>query len=279
MTKEYIIYCDESEKRGKYFSNFYGGALVRSDDIMDINTLLEERKKDLNLFGEVKFQKITKNYIDKYKALLDTFFALVADDKVKVRIMFTQNYYVANNLDTYQREQEYFLLYYQFIKHAFGLQYSNSGDNKIAVTLLLDQLPDTREKSHLFKQYLSNLSQNKQLRDAGISIPQEQIGEIKSHDHVILQCLDIVLGAVQFRLNDMHKEKLPETNRRGKRTLAKEKVYKHIHGHLCAITERKFNIGITTGLSNGKLSLWEQPYRHWLFVPRKHVIDKGSVKK
>ena len=23
--KEYIIFCDESDKRGKYYSNFYGG--------------------------------------------------------------------------------------------------------------------------------------------------------------------------------------------------------------------------------------------------------------
>ncbi len=29
---QYIIYCDESVKRGDYFSNFYGGALVRSND-------------------------------------------------------------------------------------------------------------------------------------------------------------------------------------------------------------------------------------------------------
>ena len=39
-----------------------------------------------------------------------------------------------------------------------------------------------------------------------------------------MQCLDIVLGAMAFRLNDMHKEKRPDTNRRGKRTIAKEKL-------------------------------------------------------
>lgn len=33
MAQEYLIYCDESAKTGKYFSNFYGGALIRSTDI------------------------------------------------------------------------------------------------------------------------------------------------------------------------------------------------------------------------------------------------------
>jgi hypothetical protein len=28
--KEYIIFCDESDASGKYYSNFYGGVLVGS---------------------------------------------------------------------------------------------------------------------------------------------------------------------------------------------------------------------------------------------------------
>lgn len=30
MAKEYSIWCDESIKKGKYFSNFYGGVLIES---------------------------------------------------------------------------------------------------------------------------------------------------------------------------------------------------------------------------------------------------------
>ena len=28
MKKQYLIYADESHRKGKFFSNFYGGALV-----------------------------------------------------------------------------------------------------------------------------------------------------------------------------------------------------------------------------------------------------------
>jgi len=89
VTKELIIYCDESETRGCYFSNFYGGALVRSIDIDNIKVELEQIKSALNFHGEVKWSKVTANYADKYISLMEVFFNLIAQDKIKMRVMFT----------------------------------------------------------------------------------------------------------------------------------------------------------------------------------------------
>ena len=33
MKKQYLIYADESHRKGKYFSNFYGGALVNYTEL------------------------------------------------------------------------------------------------------------------------------------------------------------------------------------------------------------------------------------------------------
>ena len=52
------------------------------------------------------------------------------------------------------------------------------------------------------------------------------IAEVDSKNHVILQYIDIALGSMNFKLNNMDKEKMPNSNRRGKRTIAKEKLYK-----------------------------------------------------
>ncbi len=41
MATEYIIYADESIKRGPYYSNFYGGVLIRSSDINRIRAQLD----------------------------------------------------------------------------------------------------------------------------------------------------------------------------------------------------------------------------------------------
>ncbi|MEC5395322.1 hypothetical protein [Bergeyella sp. RCAD1439] len=80
-----------------------------------------------------------------------------------------------------------------------------------------------------------------------------------------MQCLDIVLGSMSFRLNDMHKEKLQGQSRRGKRTIAKEKLYKHINSLIREIRPN-FNIGISTGIDGDALNRFSHPYRHWLFI-------------
>ena len=123
---EYIIYCDESDSLGQFYSNFYGGILVRSSHLQEVSEALTEKKKELNLDKELKWQRITTNYLGKYQEFIDLFFDFVRDDKIKVRIMFTQNLHVPRRYEGYQRDNKYFLLYYQFIKHAFGLCYTTS---------------------------------------------------------------------------------------------------------------------------------------------------------
>lgn len=147
MSKEYILYCDESLRSGEFYSNFYGGALVKSKDLEKSITLLEAKKLSLNLRQELKWEKITENYQSKYIEFMRCFFSLLRDRKIKVRIMFRQSCHVPKGLDSYQLENEYFLLYYQFIKHAFGLRYSNDPPQfPINIRLYFDTFPDTRER-------------------------------------------------------------------------------------------------------------------------------------
>ena len=109
MPKEYIIYSDESVSKGAEFSNFYGGALVTSDDVDDVRATIKAAKISHNLLGEVKWQKITENYKGKYIALMDVFFDLIAHGKIKIRIMFTQNMRVPVGLTSAHREEEFFI--------------------------------------------------------------------------------------------------------------------------------------------------------------------------
>lgn len=276
--REIIIYCDESDSRGDYYSNFYGGALVKSIDLAYVEKELNRVKLCLNFHGEIKWGKITENYYQKYISLMDVFFDLIKSDYIKLRIMFTQNIYTPSNLTKYQQEHEYFILYYQFLKYAFGLEYANQiMDKPINIRLYFDKLPDTYEKVRLFKAYLENLSVYKAFKKSRIIVNREQIAEVASHDHVVLQCLDVVLGAIQFRLNNKHKEKLLN-RKRGKRTISKEKVYKHINKRICLIYP-KFNIGCTTSRRDKLENAWLDPYRHWCFKPTDHILDLNKGKK
>lgn len=280
MSKEYIIYCDESADKGKFYSNFYGGVIVSSKDVENVNNLLREKASELGFTGEVKWQKVTAPYLDKYIQLINLFFDLMEQDLLKVRIMFTQNINIIRTTNEYQREYKYFLLYYQFIKHAFGLRFLPSTPQApIRIRLYLDQLPDTKAKAQSFKGHIHGLQKDPIFRRIGLQFPEDQIAEINSKEHILLQCLDIVLGSMYFRLNDLHKEKPEGQRTRGKRTIAKEKLYKAISIRIRKLYPN-FNIGVSTS-SEDKRNRFEHPYRHWLFVPEDSITDRtyGKGKK
>ncbi len=66
------------------------------------------------------------------------------------------------------------------------------------------------------------------------------------------------LGAMAFRLNDKHLVKPPGQVRRGKRTIAKEKLYKHILGRIRQLYPN-FNIGESTGMQGDRANRWRTP--------------------
>lgn len=121
--KEYIIFCDESDRRGVYFSNFYGGVRVGSRALPLVVEVLGKRKVDLGLTSEVKWEKTDLKIVDRYERMVEAFFDEIALGRLFVRIMFTQNARVATGLTTEHYDESYFILYYQFLKHAFGLRH------------------------------------------------------------------------------------------------------------------------------------------------------------
>ena len=266
MPREFIIYSDESEGEGRYYSNFYGGVLIESDDLPTVQRALEAKKFSLNMQGEVKWSKVTENYLSKYIDLMDAFFDLVAGGLVKVRIMFRQNVNHPEGLKAEHRHNAYHLLYYQFLKHSFGLRHSGRLGVRTRLRLYFDLLQGTTNQKEKFKEFILRLRYQEEYMRAGIFITRDDIAEVVSHDHVILQCLDIVMGSIQFRLNDKHLEKPEGARVRGKKTRAKEKLYKHIHRRICQIYPN-FNIGISTGKGGDPENHWLDPYRHWSFVP------------
>ena len=115
-----------------------------------------------------------------------------------------------------------------------------------------------------------------QRESAKIKIRKEDIVEVNSKHHLPLQFLDIILGSIQFRLNNKHKEKPLGKKRRGKKTIAKEKLYKHINKKIRE-TRKGFNVGVTTGAATLE-ERWSHSYRHWCFVPKDYEIDESLFK-
>ena len=274
---EYLIFLDESEKRGTYFSNFYGGVIIGSKEYDRITALLQQKKTDLNFFGGVKWSKVSANYLERYVALTQAFFTEILRGKLRIRIMFRQNAHRPQNLTREQVESEYFMLYYQFVKHAFGLMDMPEHGHPVRIRLYFDDLPDKKEKRQQFKGYVLGLASHNQIVARDIQLLPENITEVRSHDHVLLQCLDIVLGAMAFRLNDKHLEKIPGKRVRGKKTVAKEKLYKVIYTEIAKLRPN-FNIGVSTGVADPQHGQWLEPYSHWKFVPKGAAWDASLTK-
>lgn len=279
MPERLIVFCDESVVKGPFYSHFYGGALVRAEDREDLEREIKAKKAELNLSGEVKWTKITENYADKYVQLVDFIFDLIDSGRLKIRIMFTQNMHVPPEFDDEKIDNQYFLLYYQFLKHAFGLRYWRQGDNfeTAEVSVYIDDPPQTGKKFSGFADYIASLSANPIFSQGGVSFPRSEIAKINSHNHSILQAVDIILGGIQSRLNEVHTKVVPPARRRSKRARAKEKVYKRIQQRIWCLYPN-FNVGISTGHVNVS-DRWLHPYRHWNLRAHGSTIDRSRGKK
>lgn len=253
------IWLDESDKKGAYYSNFYGGILIDSRYYDEINHSLGPLVAELGINEEIKWQKVNAYTFDKYKAIVDYTFELLYTGKAKIRIFFRNNQYKATNLIDRQKENEFTILYYEFIKHAFGLEYCDMPINERFVRLYIDDIPARGAQVWEFKKYILGLNNDVAFKRNMITIRENDIIEVDSSRHYPLQLLDLILGAMCFRLNNKHKVKQADTNKRGKRTILKERLYKYILSKICII-KPNFNIGESTGFEYFS-DKWKSPYR------------------
>lgn len=270
----YVIYCDESVKSGKYFSNFYGGVLVPASRVQPVSEELLAHGQAIGLTQEIKWNKVSAGpYLEKYKAMMSAFFAFLQSGDLRVRIFFRKNSFEARGLTGEQKARQFTLLYYQFLKHSFGLVDFEHDGSAVPIGLRLDLLPEKESHVTDFKAHLGRL------RFPSCYIDGNDIAEVDSKQHILLQCLDVVLGAMAFRLNDQHKEKPEGASRRGRKTIAKEKLYRHIAREVQQLhPHRLFNFGDSTGLAYAAEN-WDGAYRHWSFRPKGAQYISGRSKK
>jgi len=256
--REYILYADESVEKGALFSNFYGGLLISSQVRDAVVAALEAEKLRLNLHGEVKWQKVTLNYLNKYLDLSSLFFELVQDHKIKLRIMFTDNANSPASLTALNFTQRYLLLYLAFVEHAFDFQYRPPDVEPVRLRILLDDLPVPVPARREFRNRVYGLNNGSTFKRGRMRVFPGAVGEIDSRDHVLLQCLDVVLGAMQSDLN------AGGSRASGRRSVARNQLSAHILGLVKSI-DPGFRIDVTTPAVIGQG--WHTLYRHMLYGP------------
>ena len=273
----YYIWTDESDSYGKYYANFYGGILIQSKHYEEVLSRLQAVVESVGLSGEeIKWQKVNAYTEERYMKIIDELFEILGEGKAKIRIFFRHRRHEAAGLTNEQRRKENQMLYYQFIKHAFGIRYSNPTGVPVRLRLFLDDMPLKKLDRQEFLDAIYNLNTTVGFTTANIRIAEGDVAEVNSKSHLPLQVMDLVLGSMCFRLNDKHLIKDID-GKRARRTIIKERLYKYIRAKICKL-HPGFNVGTNTGIT--KLSdRWEQPYRHWSFVPNNSVVNEDVPKK
>ncbi|TLD69193.1 DUF3800 domain-containing protein [Phragmitibacter flavus] len=267
VEKEYWIFADESVQDGSYFSNFFGGCIIAARQHAEVENRLRIRKAEIGFLKELKWQRVSEPWLNGYQQMISSFFDELRGGGVRMRLMFRDNRDSELQLSRKQRDESYFKLYYQFAKHAFGLAHIPTQQDGPRLRLFFDQFPHTHERVAQFKAYIAALPLNKDLREKNLKIDLSHVTEVDSKEHVLMQCVDIVLGAMAFRLNNLHLEKPKGQKQRGKRTLAKDKLYRHILTEIRTLKPH-FNPKISTACEPFPEGNWSMSYRHWLFKPK-----------
>ena len=157
-SRMYYVWTDESDSYGKYYANFYGGILIQSENYNEVLHRLQDIFETVGLTDEeIKWQKVNAYTEERYKKIIDVLFEILSEGKAKIRIFFRHRRHEPLGLSNEQRRKEYQMLYYQFIKHAFGLRYCNPSGEPIRLRLFLDDMPLKKYDRQEFLDAIYNL--------------------------------------------------------------------------------------------------------------------------
>lgn len=95
----YYIWTDESDTTGKYYANFYGGILIRSEHLEEVLARLSAVVKEQGLENEeIKWQKVNDYTENRYKNVIDVLFVLIIHSHQDMAVASRLQY---RNNDTY----------------------------------------------------------------------------------------------------------------------------------------------------------------------------------
>ena len=83
----YYLWTDESDSTGKFYANFYGGILIKSEHYEEVLHRLSTVIEEVGLKGEeIKWQKVNDYTEERYEKIIDCLFDLLSEGKAKIRI-------------------------------------------------------------------------------------------------------------------------------------------------------------------------------------------------
>lgn len=183
------IYCDESglealSQKEAHLYTAIGGIWMPADYRPIFKEKMNTIKHKHNVYGELKWNKVSPKFFDLYKEILDYFFQT---EQLRFRVILIE----ANKVDNYKfnntdAELGFYKFYYQLLHH-WIFDFNN-------YNIFLD-LKINRDKSRLIN--LKNAIDNSNLT-SGI----QQVQGLPSEQSLGIQLADLLTGMVNAKFNN-----------------------------------------------------------------------------
>jgi len=259
---------------------FFGGIMGPQSDLERLDIELSKVKSAFNIQGEVAWGNVRGRNLNGYRAFVDCALDLIQRTDLRFRQVFLDRSLIRLNeqgtitpiadLDLQYR------IYYQFLKHAFGLRFlpPAKGPGPDRVLIRLDDHSSQRHKRDL-ETFVTGLPGTLGRRDLDVEVTFRD-----SAKSCRLQACDLLIGAAGSHGNKAHLRRAP--NQRGKtpKQQVRYEMAKYVYNKLRALdaSERgsaAFNWFESTGLSGQIRNLFDYKLRIWKFKPALYHIDKG----
>lgn len=283
MVEIYEIYADESWTHGGVPQNRYwrifGGIFGKQSDLDRLDTELRHAIARHGLRGEVKWGHISAANLGAYIELVDILFQSIERGEAKYRQMFLDRSFVRVPRHDEAKESELtvqFKLYYQFLKHAFGIEYLPPALDDDSIDLLI------RLDSHTSQQHTARLTDFARNLPHFVNRPDLSVFVtfVNSKRVPRLQICDLLMGAAGSYGNKMHKRRRPGQRGMTHKQKLRLELAKHIYDGLRAIDaddrgSRAFSWFESTGHNGSIENRYHHKVRIWKFMPHRHVRDAG----
>lgn len=186
MNKTFNIYCDESchleNDHKKYM--LLGSVSSAYNQIKRHTERINNLKKKHNFYGEIKWSNVSSSQYQFYKELIDYFF----DTDLRFRAVIVEKSKINNEVHGQDFDTFYYKMYYYLLNHNKNSMYTYNVYLDIKDTLSAFKV--NKLKEILNTQY-------------GVF---RNVQNIRSHESLILQIVDLITGALSYNLNNRERK-------------------------------------------------------------------------
>lgn len=200
ISKVFHIYGDESRQTKERFM-VLGGIILDQRYLERFNQTMANFRQEFGMNSELKWQKVSRQKLDAYKAFIDYFFALNNNDLAHFHAMLIDNHKLDHRkFSSGNKEVGFYKMYYQLLLHSFGRRYhSKQGKERFIVIL------DYRNTSYRLSDLKVILNRGIRKRYGADYDPFVSVEARDSKKSEVLQINDLLVGAVGYQANELHK--------------------------------------------------------------------------